>query len=124
MSLATASLLEKVTFGPDGLAPVVVQDAESDTVLMLAWTNAETLRQTIETGLMTYWSRSRQEVWVKGATSGHLQHVESAHLDCDGDALLFRVRQDGGVACHTGRPSCFFRTATPDGWEPGREVGR
>lgn len=75
---------------------------------MLAYMNRETLVQTLETGLMTYWSRSRNEVWVKGATSGHYQHVRSVGIDCDGDTLLFEVDQEG-AACHTGNRSCFFR---------------
>lgn len=100
---------DHVTFDADGLVPAIAQDAQTGEVLMLAYMNADTLQQTLETGLMTYWSRSRQAVWVKGATSGHTQTVEEARLDCDGDALLFRVRQHGGAACHTGRRSCFYR---------------
>ena len=76
---------------------------------MLAYRNADTLRQTLESGVMTYWSRSRQKVWVKGESSGHVQRVHSAAIDCDGDALLFRIEQVGGAACHTGHRSCFYR---------------
>jgi len=101
-------LLDAVTFDDEGLVPAIVQDAATDDVLMLAYMTAETLRQTLDTGQMTYWSRSRQAVWVKGATSGHTQQVEEVRLDCDGDALLFRVTQAGG-ACHTGYRSCFYR---------------
>ena len=101
-------LLDAVTFDDEGLVPAIVQDAATDDVLMLAYMTAETLRQTLDTGQMTYWSRSRQAVWVKGATSGHTQQVEEVRLDCDGDALLFRVTQAGG-ACHTGHRSCFYR---------------
>ena len=105
--------LAEVSFDDDGLVPAIVQDAGSGDVLMMAYMNADTLQQTLDTGTMTYWSRSRESVWVKGATSGHTQHVEEVRLDCDGDALLFRVRQDGG-ACHTGYRSCFYRRAETD----------
>ncbi len=105
-----SALLQSVSFNDDGLVPAIAQDAETDQVLMMAYMNADTLRQTLETGRMTYWSRSRQSVWVKGATSGHTQQVREVRVDCDGDALLFRVTQEGG-ACHTGYRSCFFRRA-------------
>jgi phosphoribosyl-AMP cyclohydrolase len=105
-----SALLQAISFNDEGLVPAIVQDAESDQVLMMAYMNADTLRQTLETGRMTYWSRSRESVWVKGATSGHTQQVREVRVDCDGDALLFRVAQTGG-ACHTGYESCFFRRA-------------
>lgn len=92
----------------DGLIPVVVQDAESKDVLMVAYMNEESLKLTLKKRLCTYWSRSRQELWLKGATSGHFQHVEKIFYDCDKDTLLVMVKQDGG-ACHTGNRSCFFR---------------
>lgn len=92
---------------PDnGLLPVIAQEADTGTVLMLAWMDAEALRRTLATGRATYWSRSRQEYWVKGATSGHHQRVRSIQLDCDGDAILLSVDQTG-PACHTGAHSCF-----------------
>lgn len=103
-----SAIADRVRFAADGLVPVIARDADDGEVLMLAYMNRETLIQTLETGLMTYWSRSRGEVWVKGATSGHYQYVRGVHLDCDADALLFDVRQQGGAACHTGRRSCFF----------------
>jgi phosphoribosyl-AMP cyclohydrolase len=109
-----------VRFDANGLVAVIARDDSDKEVLMLAYMNAATLRQTLQSGLMTYWSRSREEVWVKGATSGHYQYVQGARLDCDSDALLFDVIQDGGGACHTGRRSCFFkevpftRAAAPD----------
>jgi phosphoribosyl-AMP cyclohydrolase len=103
------AFIDRVRFDADGLVPVIVQDAEDGQVLMLAYMNAETLQQTLATGRMTYWSRSRQEVWVKGATSGNTQDVVEARIDCDGDALLFAVHQHGGAACHTGHRSCFYR---------------
>lgn len=103
-------LLNQVRFNDRGLVPAVVQDASSGQVLMLAYMNAEALRHTLDTGRMTYWSRSRQQLWKKGETSGHVQHVREVRLDCDGDALLFRVEQVGDAACHTGHRSCFYRT--------------
>ena len=107
--MSTQTLLDTVTFNAQGLVTAIAQDHATNEVLMVAYMNADTLRQTLETGLMTYWSRSRQEVWVKGATSGHTQHVHEVRVDCDGDALLFMVEQKG-AACHTGHRSCFFRT--------------
>ena len=96
-------------YNPDGLIPAIVQDAGNGQVLMMAWMNEESLRRTIESGLCTYWSRSRQEFWVKGVTSGHIQRVRSIAVDCDQDTLLVRVEQVG-AACHEGYRSCFFRT--------------
>lgn len=90
-----------------GLIPAVAQDAATGEVLMLAWMSAESLRRTVETGRATYWSRSRQSLWVKGETSGHTQEVVEVRADCDGDAVLLRVKQ-AGPACHTGARSCFF----------------
>jgi phosphoribosyl-AMP cyclohydrolase len=101
--------MQDVRFDAQGLVTVVVQDATSMDVLMVAYMNADTLRQTLRTGVMTYWSRSRNRVWVKGETSGHVQHVREARVDCDGDALLFLVDQAGGAACHTGHRACFYR---------------
>ena len=92
----------------DRLIPVVVQDAENDQVLMVAYMNEEAFQLTVETGRMTYWSRSRQEIWVKGLTSGHFQYVKSLFLDCDNDTILAKVEQVG-AACHTGSRSCFFQ---------------
>ena len=106
---ATEAELAQVTYGPDGLVPAICQEANTGQVLMMAWMNADTLRQTLATGRMTYWSRSRQEVWVKGETSGERQWVREAYYDCDGDVLLFVVDQEGQGACHTGNHSCFFR---------------
>ncbi len=100
-------VLVRLKFNSDGLVPAIAQDATSGAVLMLAWQDAEALARTLETGRATYWSRSRQEYWVKGETSGHAQAVRSVHIDCDGDAVLLRVDQTG-AACHTGTPTCFF----------------
>ncbi len=90
----------------EGLVPAVVQQHDTGEVLMLGWMDDEALARTLDTGRATYWSRSRQEYWVKGETSGHLQHVREVRLDCDGDTLLVKVAQDG-VACHTGERTCF-----------------
>jgi len=104
LSPAVAALLKD----PDLLIPAIAQDAVSGEVLMLAYMNAESLALTLETGKATYWSRSRNELWEKGATSGHTQRVRSISLDCDGDALLLTVEQSG-AACHTGERTCFHR---------------
>jgi phosphoribosyl-AMP cyclohydrolase len=103
------ALLDQVKYDANGLVTAIAQDAETGEVLMMAYMNEATLRQTLETRTMTYWSRSRQKVWVKGETSGNTQDVHAVAIDCDGDALLFKVRQHGGAACHTGRRSCFYR---------------
>lgn len=100
---------DAIRFDADGLVPAVAQDAETGDVLMLAYMNAETLHRTLETGRMTYWSRTRQKTWEKGSTSGRHQIVQEIRLDCDGDALLFKVHQRGRAACHTGHRSCFYR---------------
>ena len=92
----------------NGLVPAIVQDAISGEVLMLGYMNEESLRKTLETGLATYWSRSRNKLWTKGETSGHYQHVQEIRIDCDEDTLLIKVIQDG-AACHTGNRSCFYR---------------
>ena len=102
------SLRDAVRFNEDGLVAAVVQDSEKDEGLMMAWMNADTLDETLRTRTMVYWSRSRNERWRKGDTSGHTQAVVSASIDCDGDALLFKVVQ-AGAACHTGERSCFYR---------------
>jgi phosphoribosyl-AMP cyclohydrolase len=98
--------VEALLKDPAALIPAVVQDVSSNEVLMLAYMNSESLALTLSTGKATYWSRSRNELWVKGATSGHFQEVHSISLDCDGDALLLKVTQTG-VACHTGDRTCF-----------------
>ena len=103
------AVLDEVAFGADGLVVAVVQDHATREVLMVAYMNAEALRQTLETGRMTYFSRSRQRLWVKGETSGRTQQLHTARLDCDGDALVFEVEQQGGAACHTGHRTCFHR---------------
>jgi len=106
--LSPDDFVQAVHFDAQGLVAAVAQDAKDGRVLMVAWMNAETLRQTIATGDVTYWSRSRGEVWRKGATSGHTQRLIEAWVDCDGDTILLKVEQIG-PACHTGAPTCFFR---------------
>lgn len=106
--------LDGVVFDSSGLVPAIVQDVDSGEVLMMAWMNAETLRMSLEQGRTVFWSRSRQEVWRKGDTSGDRQFIRSAHYDCDGDALLFLVEQEGKGACHTGAYTCWFRTFGSD----------
>jgi phosphoribosyl-AMP cyclohydrolase len=106
---ASPEQLAAVTYNTDGLVAAIVQEASTGDVLMMAWMTADTLRLTLEEGRTVFWSRSRQEVWRKGETSGEVQWVRSAFYDCDGDTLLFVVDQDGAGACHTGEHSCFHR---------------
>lgn len=106
---ATSDQLAAVKFDAAGLVPVIAQDVATKDVLMVAWMNRETLQMTFAEGRMVYWSRSRQEVWRKGDTSGDRQFVREAFYDCDADVLLFKVEQEGNGACHTGAYSCFFR---------------
>jgi phosphoribosyl-AMP cyclohydrolase len=101
--------LDAITYDADGLVPAIVQEEGTGDVLMMAWMNADTLRQSLEEGRTVFWSRSRQEVWRKGDTSGDRQFVRRASYDCDGDTLLFVVEQEGKGACHTGNRTGFFR---------------
>jgi phosphoribosyl-ATP pyrophosphohydrolase/phosphoribosyl-AMP cyclohydrolase len=103
---------EELRFGPDGLLPAIIQDADDGTVLMLAYMNQEALTMTLNTGYTHFWSRSRQALWKKGETSGHVQQVRAVHYDCDSDTLLIQVFQQN-VACHTGQRSCFYRAIVP-----------
>jgi len=107
----------ELKFDPNGLITTVVQDANTGEVLMVAWMNAESLRLTQESGQAHFWSRSRQELWHKGATSGNFMNVRQIWVDCDADTLLLKVNPDG-PACHTGARSCFFRELTADRWQP------
>ncbi|MDX1710017.1 MAG: phosphoribosyl-AMP cyclohydrolase [Rhodovibrionaceae bacterium] len=107
-------LRDAVAFDADGLVPAIAQDADSGEVLMMAWMNADSLAETLATGQVCYWSRSRRALWRKGESSGQTQHLVELGVDCDGDTLLLRVAQKG-VACHTGRRSCFYRV-----WRDGR----
>lgn len=111
-SLQLAVPVDKIVYNEQGLVPAIAQDYLDGTVLMMAWMNRDSLQKTLETGEAWYWSRSRQELWHKGATSGHFQNVRSMRYDCDSDALLLTIEQIGDIACHTGERSCFHRFET------------
>ncbi|GDX60382.1 phosphoribosyl-AMP cyclohydrolase [Nitrosomonadaceae bacterium] len=108
--------LNKVKWSDDGLVTVVAQEADTGQVLMVAWMNREALRLTAETGEAVYWSRSRKKLWHKGEESGNVQKIKEIRMDCDGDVLLLKVQQAGGIACHTGRHSCFYNHLKNDRW--------
>ena len=108
--------LDQVNWSADGLVPAITQEVGSGRVLTLAWMNREALLKTVETGEAHYWSRSRAKLWHKGEESGHVQSVKSVHLDCDEDVILLEVEQRGGIACHTGRHSCFFQRLENGRW--------
>jgi phosphoribosyl-AMP cyclohydrolase len=108
--------LAEIRFDTDGLVPVIAQDAASGRVLMVAWANREALAETVQTQRAVYWSRSRGRLWRKGEESGHTQQVSEVRLDCDGDVVLYAVSQAGGIACHTGRESCFYRRLADGHW--------
>jgi phosphoribosyl-AMP cyclohydrolase len=108
--------LDEVRWDAQGLVAAVAQDAVSQRVLMVAWMNRESLQLTADTGLAHYWSRSRGRLWKKGEESGHLQTVKELRLDCDGDVVILQIEQAGGIACHTGRESCFYRKLTDGSW--------
>ena len=110
------TLNDAIRWDSNGLVAVIVQDETSQRVLMFAWMNQEALRLTLDTREAVYWSRSRSKLWRKGEESGHIQQVQALYLDCDGDCLLLMVKQTGGIACHTGRVSCFFRQQKGDNW--------
>ena len=107
-SISPEEFLAAVILDANGLVPAIAQDATSGEVLMMAWMNADSLKRTLSTGDVVYWSRSRKKLWRKGETSGHTQRLVEAYVDCDGDTLLLKVEQTG-PACHTGAPTCFFR---------------
>ena len=110
------SWLSKVNWTREGLVPVIAQEVGSGQVLMFAWMDREALKQTVETGEAVYWSRSRKKLWHKGEESGHVQKVKDIRLDCDEDVLLLSVEHMGGIACHTGRHSCFFQKLEDGTW--------
>ena len=112
----TEEWLNEVPWDAQGLVPVVTQEYSTGRVLTLAWMNREALAQTAKSGEAVYWSRSRKKLWRKGEESGHTQKVRELRLDCDSDAVLLRVDQVGGIACHTGRESCFFRKLENGRW--------
>ncbi|VXD23071.1 phosphoribosyl-AMP cyclohydrolase [Planktothrix paucivesiculata] len=101
--------IEALKFNDQGLIPAIAQDAKDGTILMMAWMNKESIQKTLETKEVHYWSRSRSELWHKGATSGHIQKLKSLYYDCDADTLLLKIEQIGDIACHTGARSCFFQ---------------
>jgi phosphoribosyl-AMP cyclohydrolase len=107
--------ISDIKFNEDGLVPCIAQDAKDGTILMMAWMNKESLQLTLETGKVTYWSRSRKKLWKKGEESGNVQVLHGIYKDCDADALLVKIEQIGGAACHTGQRSCFYRQAHTDG---------
>lgn len=109
--------LDQVAWTAEGLIPVIAQEAATGKVLMFAWMNREALRLTSETGKAVYWSRSRKKLWRKGDESGHEQTVREIRLDCDNDVVLLSVEQQGGIACHTGRHSCFFHRLDDGNWK-------
>lgn len=111
------SWLDDIAFDERGLVPVIAQDVASGRVLMVAWANRDALAETAATGQAVYWSRSRGRLWRKGEESGLRQRVAEIRLDCDGDVVLYAVEQAGGIACHTGRASCFYRRLRGDAWQ-------
>ena len=111
--MSNTNWLDQVKWDKDGLAPVIAQDIQSGQILMLAWTNREALAATQAEQRAVYWSRSRQKLWRKGEESGNVQQLHDIYLDCDNDALCYVVEQIGGIACHTGRPNCFFQRLDP-----------
>ncbi len=116
--------IDQVKWNADGLVPVIAQEASSGKVLMLAWMNREALALSVSSGEAVYWSRSRSKLWKKGEESGHVQRIHALRLDCDEDALLMQIEQVGGIACHTGRHSCFYRTYQADDWVESEPVIR
>jgi phosphoribosyl-AMP cyclohydrolase len=109
--------LSKVNWSDDGLVPAIAQDALTGRVLMVAWMDREALKRTVDSGEAIYWSRSRKKLWHKGEESGHVQKVKEIRLDCDGDVILLQIEQAGGIACHTGRESCFYSKLENGEWK-------
>ncbi|WP_283150928.1 phosphoribosyl-AMP cyclohydrolase [Silvimonas soli] len=111
------SWLDEIKFDDAGLVPVIAQDEHTGRVLMFAFANRDAVALAAEKGTAHYWTRSRQKLWHKGEESGNFQHIKEIRLDCDGDVLIYIIQQDGGIACHTGRESCFFRKLVGAEWE-------
>ena len=109
--------LDQVTWNSDGLVPAIAQDAESGQILMVAWMNREALKLTVSENRAIYWSRSRQKLWRKGEESGNMQPLKELRIDCDNDVILMQVEQLGGIACHTGRVSCFYSVLRDGQWQ-------
>ncbi len=114
--------LNNIKWNEAGLVAAIAQDHKTGEILMMAWMNKESLELTVNEQRAVYWSRSRNQLWRKGESSGHEQLIKSISLDCDGDALLLSIEQKGGIACHTGRRSCFYRTLKSEQWETTAEV--
>ncbi len=110
------SWLDEIKFDAAGLVPVIAQDKQTGRVLMFAYANRDAVALTAEKGTAHYWTRSRQKLWHKGEESGHFQRVEEVRIDCDGDVLIYLIEQEGGIACHTGRESCFYRALKDGEW--------
>tara|TARA_B110000503_G_scaffold143343_1_gene244198 strand:+ start:643 stop:1023 length:381 start_codon:yes stop_codon:yes gene_type:complete len=118
------NFLDDIKWNSDGLVPAIAQDAASGRVLMVAWMNAQALQLTVTENRAVYWSRSRQKIWRKGEESGHTQMIKELRLDCDGDVIVMQVEQLGGIACHTGRTSCFYRVLIDGEWQPVNSVAK
>lgn len=114
--------LDEINWNEQGLVPVIIQESGTGKVLMHAWMNRESLLQSQASGRTVFWSRSRKQLWTKGESSGHFQNIESIRMDCDGDTLLISVKQEGGIACHTGRAHCFYRELEGDEWNTTEPV--
>jgi phosphoribosyl-AMP cyclohydrolase len=114
--------LQTINWNEQGLIPAIAQDWQTGEVLMLAWMNSESLQLTIDEGRAIYWSRSRQAIWRKGEESGHVQHLKELRIDCDADTVLMKVEQVGGIACHTGRRSCFYQQLENGAWRVTDEI--
>ena len=117
MTDTTESWLDSVKWDDNGLVPAIAQDARSGRILMMAWMNREALQRSAELNQAVYWSRSRNRLWHKGETSGHVQHLSEIRLDCDADVIVLQVEQVGGIACHTGRESCFYLVLNNGEWQ-------
>ena len=117
-----SNLISDIKWDDRGLVTVVVQDYKSDKILMVAWANEAAVIKSIENGRACFWSRSRRALWLKGESSGHYQLIKDIYLDCDGDCLVFKVEQVGGIACHTGRNSCFFKRLDKGRWVSSEPV--
>ena len=116
------SWLDEIKWDEKGLVPAIAQDAESGKVLMFAWMNRDSLQQTVDSGSAVYWSRSRNKLWPKGEESGHVQKIKEIRLDCDNDVLVLKIEQIGGIACHTGRESCFYKKYENASWQTVEDV--
>ena len=118
------NFLDDIKWNSDGLVPAIAQDAASGRVLMVAWMNEQALQLTVTENRAVYWSRSRQKIWRKGEESGHTQMIKELRLDCDGDVIVMQVEQFGGIACHTGRTSCFYRVLIDGEWQTVDSVAK